>query len=47
MLDFIENPIIISNISNKKEENQKINITKKKKIKITGKRKLIPYEKKN
>jgi hypothetical protein len=46
MLDFVENQIIIQNINNKKEENQKINIIQKKKIKITGKRKIIPYEKK-
>jgi hypothetical protein len=42
MLDFIENERIITKIDN----NQKININKKK-IKITGKRKLIIFEKKN
>lgn len=43
MLDFVENQIILPNITNItkiNEVNQKINILHKKKIKITGKRKL-------
>ena len=40
MLDFVENQIILPNITKINEVNQKINILHKKKIKITGKRKL-------
>jgi hypothetical protein len=40
MLNFIENQITLPNITKINEINQKINILYKKKIKITGKRKL-------
>jgi len=40
MLDFVENQITLPNITKINEVNQKINILRKKKIKIIGKRKL-------
>ena len=43
MLDFVENQITLPNITKINEVNQKINILRKKKIKITGKRKLKSY----
>jgi hypothetical protein len=47
MLDFVENQIIIPNITNTIEKTQKINLISKKKIKITGTRKIIPIQKKD
>ena len=43
MLDFVENQITLPNITKINEVNQKINILRKKKIKIIGKRKLKSY----
>lgn len=43
MLDFVENQITLPNITKINEVNQKINTLHKKKIKITGKRKLKSF----
>ena len=43
MLDFVENQISLPNITKNNEVDQKINILHKKKIKMTGKRKLKSF----